>query len=246
MIVDFISVTGCQPPRLGLPIRSGYARERRASAMRAFAIVLTLVGCAKPHPGDDGSGDDDPKGWTITVDMSGLDRFVQPATSTTWHVAGTATATEGLAGVTVAGQTVTVATAGGFAADVPVAPGLTRVPILATDLAGHARKGDRALLAARFLADDAPNGQAAAIVLTDATLAAMSGGLAGQAGDVDVAGEIMMKQYLSQDDRCTTWPVMAHQGTVAVSLAQHAGHLYPTVPVPGLYLDLECEGQGLL
>src|SRR5215475_1099098 len=126
--------------------------------MRAFAIVLTLVGCAKPPgTGDDGSGDDDPKGWTITVDMSGLDRFVQPATSTTWHVAGTATATEGLAGVTVAGQPVTVATGGGFAADVAVVPGLTRVPILATDLAGHARKGDRALLAARFLADDAPN-----------------------------------------------------------------------------------------
>src|SRR5215470_6709497 len=196
--------------------------------MRALAsICVILVGCGKPGMGDDGTGgDDNPKGWTITVAMSGLDRFVQPETSTTWHVGGTATASEGLTGVTVAGSPVTVDGSGAFATDVAVMPGLTRVPILATDTAGHARKGDRTLLAARLLPDNAPNAQAASIVLSDATLAAMSGGLAGQAGDVDVAGEIMMKPVLSQDDRCTTWPVMAHQGTVAVALAQHAGDLY--------------------
>jgi hypothetical protein len=216
--------------------------------MRALAsICVILAGCGKPTLGDDGTGDDDnPKGWTITVDMSGLDRFVQPATSTTWHVAGTATASDGLAGVTVAGSPVAVDGSGAFATDVGVMPGLTRVPILASDATGHTRKGDRTLLAARLLPDNAPNAQAASMVLSDATLAAMSGGLAGQAGDVDVAGEIMMKPVLSQDDRCTTWPVMAHQGTVAVALAQKSGDLYLTVTVPDLYVYFEGECQGLL
>src|SRR5215470_5711413 len=99
--------------------------------MRALAsICVILVGCGKPSMGDDGTGDDDnPKGWTITVDMSGLDRFVQPATATSWHVSGTATASEGLAGVTVAESAVTVDGSGAFAAEVGVMPGLTRVPI---------------------------------------------------------------------------------------------------------------------
>jgi hypothetical protein len=215
--------------------------------MRALAsICVILVGCSKPSMGGDDGGDDNPKGWTITVDMSGLDRFVQPATSTTWHVAGTATASEGLAGVTVAGNAVTVDPSGAFAADVGVMPGLTRVPILASDTAGHTRKGDRTLLAARLLPDNAPNAQAASIVLSDATLAAMSSGLAGQAGDVDVAGEIMAKTVLSQDDRCITWPRMAHQGTVAVALSQSAGDLYLTVTVPDLYVYFEGQCQGLI
>jgi hypothetical protein len=62
-----------------------------------------VVGSSSKTATDTMTPEPDPKGWTITVDMSGLDRFVVPETATSWPIAGRATATYGLASVTVAG-----------------------------------------------------------------------------------------------------------------------------------------------
>ena len=70
--------------------------------------------------------------------------------------------------------------------------------VLVRDQAGHERKTTRTLIATRFLAAGTHNANAAAPVLDDAILAAMSTGIAGPAGTVDVAAEIMMKNVLSQ------------------------------------------------
>jgi hypothetical protein len=212
-----------------------------------IAVLAALAGCSgSKSTSPDGTTEPDPKGWTITIDTTGLDRFVQPADAATWPIAGRATASEGLDSVAIAGALVDVDANGAFAGSVPVAPGLTPVPILATDTAGHTRKGDRTLLAARFLADGAYNPQAARLVLTDAVLSAMSDGVASYAADVDVAGEILARDVLSQDDRCVTWPVSGHQGAVAASLVADGGDLWLRIRVPGLYIYFEGQCQGLL
>ena len=212
-----------------------------------IAVLAALAGCSgSKATSPDGTTEPDPKGWTITIDTTGLDRFVQPADAATWPIAGRATASEGLDSVAIAGALVDVDANGAFAGSVPVAPGLTPVPILATDTAGHTRKGDRTLLAARFLADGAYNPQAARLVLTDAVLSAMSDGVASYAADVDVAGEILARDVLSQDDRCVTWPVSGHQGAVTASLVADGGDLWLRIRVPGLYIYFEGQCQGLL
>ena len=141
-------------------------------------VLVAVVGCSHSMAtgGDDAAPPADPKGWTIAIDTSALDRYVQPDTLTSWTVAGTATASDGLASVSVAGTDLGSASA--FSTTVTVAPGLTRVPIVAADLAGHTRKGDRTLLAARLLPETPANPNAASLVLTNAILAAMSSGLA--------------------------------------------------------------------
>lgn len=217
--------------------------------MRALscAALIAAVGCsAKSTSGGDGTSEPDPKGWTITVDMAGLDRFVQPADSPSWPVTGTATATEGLASVAVDGALVELDGRGAFAATVPVTAGLTHVDVLATDDAGHTRKGDRTLLAARFLADGSYNPDAANLVLGNAVLAAMNDSIASYATGVDVAGEILARDVLSQDDRCVTWPVSAHQGTVSATLVADQGELWLRIRVPNLYVYFEGSCQGLL
>lgn len=211
----------------------------------ALVVALSMVGCSvsgKAPTGDD--VEPDPKGWTITVDMSATNRFVDPATSPTWSVAGDATATEGLAGVEVGGMPAPLA-GGAFAMDVPAGLGLTRVNVLATDAAGHTRKGDRTLLAARFLPEGAHNPLAASIVLDDAILSSMGEDLAGEAGEVNVAAEIMQRDVLSQDDRCVTWPVQASQGTVAVDLVEDRGDLWLRIRIPNLYVYFEGSCQGV-
>ncbi len=213
--------------------------------MRAYALIaLTVMGCS----GNSGGGDDDivepdPKGWTIEVDMSATDRFAPPE-ATMWPIAGEATATEGLASVDIDGAA-TELDGGTFATEVPVALGLTRVNVLATDSAGHTRKGDRTVLSARYLPDGAHNPAAASLILDDAILASMGEGLAGEAGDVDVAGEIMARDILSQDDRCVTWPVQASQGTVKVDLVEDQGDLWLRIRIPNLYVYFEGSCQGL-
>jgi len=217
--------------------------------MRLTALagaLIALVGCSgKSSDGDDGV-EPDPKGWTIDVDMSATDRFVDPATAQTWVVAGSATATEGLASIDVGDDAVSIGNAGDFTSTVPVAPGLTRVHVLANDEAGHQRKGDRTLLAARFLPDGAHNPTAASLVLDDAILTSMGDGLAAETGDVDVAGEIMARPILSQDSQCTTWPVSASQGDVAVALVEDRGNLWLHIQIPDLYVYFEGACQGLL
>ncbi len=215
--------------------------------MRAYALIaLCVVGCSTKDKAPGEEALPDPKGWTITVDMSATDRFVQPETSTTWTVHGTATATEGLASVEVDGTTVTLDD-GAFTSSVSVGPGLTHVTVLATDDAGHTRKGDRTLLASpRWLPEDAHNPVAASIVLDDAILASMGEGLAAEAGEVDVAAEILQRDVLSQDDRCVTWPVQASQGEVAVDLVEDRGDLWLRIRIPNLYVYFEGSCQGLI
>lgn len=211
------------------------------------AALVAVIGCSsKSSVGDMTEPPPDPKGWTITVDMSGLDRFVQPGDATTWPIAGVATASEGLASVTVNDAPVEIDGSGAFAATVPVMPGLTRIGILATDEAGHTRKGDRTLLAARFLPDGDFNPGAANLVLTNAVLAAMSDGIAAQASGVDVAGEILARDVLSQDDRCITWPVSANQGQVTASLVADSGNLWLRIRVPNLYVFFQGSCRGLI
>lgn len=207
--------------------------------------LIALGGCSGKSTGD-GATEPDPKGWTIDIDMSATNRYVDPASSTSWQVAGTVMATEGLASVDVNGASASPDGDGAFAAMSPVMPGLTRVSVLAKDLAAHERKGDRTLLAARFLPDGAHNPNAASLVVDDAILASMGAGLAAQAGTVDVAGEILARPVLSQDDQCTTWPVEASQGNVAVNLVEDRGDLWLHIQVPNLYVYFEGECQGLL
>lgn len=215
--------------------------------MRAYALIaLCVMGCSESSGADDDDVvEPDPKGWTITVDMSGTDRYVQPETSTMWTINGEATATEGLASVDVGGMPATLDD-GAFTVAVPAGLGLTRVNVLATDDAGHTRQGDRTLLAARFLPEDAHNTTAASLVLDDAILASMGEGLAGEAGDVDVAAEILQRDVLSQDDRCITWPVQASQGAVAVNLVEDKGDLWLRIRIPNLYVYFEGSCQGLV
>jgi hypothetical protein len=212
--------------------------------------ILFLVGCGKEMGpgGDDGGGDDGPipePAWSIDVDMSTLDRFV-PLGTTTWHVAGTATASEGLASVDVAGAAATLDGSGAFGAEVSCAPGLTIVPVVARDTKGHERQAHRSLLSARWLAEGAANPEGAGLILTDEILSTMGDGLAGDAADIDVAAEIMAQDVLSQDDRCTTWPVYAEQGSIAVELVRDGAELWLNIQIPDLYVYFEGECQGLL
>jgi hypothetical protein len=213
--------------------------------LMSCAALVAALGCSSKSSTSDPGSEPDPKGWTITIDMSGLDRFVQPADASTWTVGGVATATEGLQSLTVGGALVEVDSRGAFSTSVEVTPGLTRVEILATDEAGHTRKGDRTLLAAPFLPETEYNAEAANLVLTSSVLAAMSDSIAAYASDVDVAGEIMKKQVLSQDDRCVTWPVSAKQGTATASLVGDQGNLWLRIRVPNLYVYFQGSCRGL-
>lgn len=216
--------------------------------MRALHVVVLLVaGCSvrSIEGGDDAPPD--PKGWAITVDVSGTERYVVPETAAVWRVAGTATATAGLAGVEVAGMAAEIGDGGAFAAMVAVTfGGTTRVPIVARDEAGHERWAIRTLMATRFLPEGAHAAGAAALVLDDAILAAMSDGIASEAGDVDVAAEIMARDILSQDDRCVTWPTAAQQGAVEVGLVEEAGELWLHITIPNLDVRFGGRCQGLI
>lgn len=222
---------------------------KRTIAVLLFGCVVG-GGCSNDAGGGgEGGGDDDgvdpPAGWRIDVDMSGLERFA-PADATTWTVRGTATASEGLDGVDVAGAPAMLGDGGAFTADAALVPGLNPIAIAARDRAGHARKANRSVLSANYLAAGAHNREAATLVLTDAVVQAMAAGLAGEAGDVDVAAEILARDVLSQDDRCTTWPVEASQGTVQVSLELDGTDLWLNIRVPNLYVYFEGRCQGLL
>ena len=137
-----------------------------------LAIAILACGCSsKLTGGDDDTVEPDPKGWTITVDMTS-DRFVQPAAAMTWDIAGKATGTAGIQSVTVNDHLVDLAGDGTFSSTVSVTPGLSKVRVLATDTDGHTRKGDHALIATRLLPDGTYNDTAASLVLTSSVLAA--------------------------------------------------------------------------
>jgi hypothetical protein len=213
------------------------------------AIAILLAACSSKGTDADDDGtmpEPDPKGWTITVDMSGTERFVQPADSTAWTVNGVATGTAGIASVTVNDAMVELGGDGAFSTSVPVMPGLSRVHVLATDTDGHTRKGDRALMTTRFLENGKYNPGAANLVLTSAVLSAMNDSVQSYATGVDVAGEILARDVLSQDDRCITWPVSAQQGTVTATLLNDQGNLWLRIRVPNLYVYFEGRCQGLI
>jgi len=187
---------------------------------------------------------DDPKGWTLSVDVTGLERFA-PGDATSWPIAGTVFATEGLATVDVAALPAQLA-GDAFTATAPIGRGLTRVSILARDLAGHERKADRSVIAARYLAAGDHNPDAASLVLDDAILAGLADDVTAETGAIDVAGEILARPILSQDDRCVTWPVSASQGEVSVRLVEDRGDLWLRIRIPDLYVYFEGSCQGLI
>jgi hypothetical protein len=214
-------------------------------------MVWMLGGCSSKAPGGPMTGGDDdgvtPPGeapYTLAVDMSKLDRYVTGAPAT-WPVVGVASASLGLAGVDVETMPASVDGAGAFSQDVPVAAGLQVVPVVARDAKGHARQAHRALISADYLPEGSLARDAASLALTDAVLAGMAGPLTQQAGDIDVAAEIMARDTLSVDDRCTTWPVQATQDATQVALALDGTALWLNVRVPNLYVYFEGECQGL-
>jgi hypothetical protein len=225
---------------------------------RVFVSCVILVSCANiGQPRDDdsddggdgagggGGGDGDEAPWTVTVDMSATDRFVLDAPAT-WPVRGQAVASLGLADVTVDGHAAPVEPSGAFTAVVTPTPGLAVVSVVATDAAGHVRQAHRTLLQASFLPEGTIARFAAGVALTDAVLAGMSSSLTETAGDVDVASEIMMRETLSSDDRCTTWPVHATQDSTTATLGLDGTELLVNIHVPNLYVYFEGACSGLL
>ncbi|HUQ07622.1 MAG TPA: hypothetical protein VM261_34245 [Kofleriaceae bacterium] len=217
-----------------------------------FALLASVSFCACSNDpgtggGDDGGDDDVPPTptWKIDVDMSGLDRYA-PADATTWTIAGKVTASEGVDRVTIAGADAATMSDGTFTGDTAIMPGLNPIAILATDQASHTRKANRSILSASYLPAGAHNANGAAMILSDAIVAAMGEGLAGEAGDVDVAAEILARDVLSQDSRCTTWPVEASQGTPQVNLELDGADLWLQIRIPNLYVYFEGQCQGLL
>lgn len=126
--------------------------------------------------------------FSLEVDTSAIDPFVVGAPATV-PIAGSVNASAGLAGVDVGGVPAVVE-GSNFAAEVPVTPGLVKVPIVARDAAGHERVGNRALLSATFLPEGATNVDAAALVLDDEILAAMIEPYVQEVADIDMAQQI--------------------------------------------------------
>src|SRR5579859_6215583 len=89
--------------------------QREGGMMRTHAwLVLLAIGCHTHGGGAPSGGSTAPDAalppppgavsWTIDIDESALNRYVTPVTATSWSFGGVATASEGLAGVTVAGS----------------------------------------------------------------------------------------------------------------------------------------------
>src|SRR5262249_31823545 len=112
--------------------------------MRAFIWFAACLAIACSHHGGGADSPDAevkppmPDAWQIQVASTGLDRFLDVAAHADhqWHVAGAVTASKGVASLDVNGGAVTLGDGGSFAADVKVGDGVTRVPILASDVAG--------------------------------------------------------------------------------------------------------------
>lgn len=220
------------------------------NARSILAVVLGLAACSH----ESGSGDPDaapkppmPDAWQIEVDYTDLDRFVDVVAhpDLAWHLAGTVTSSKGLASLSINGANVD-ASNGSFATDVTVGAGLTRVPVVATDVAGNARKADRSAIAARFLPEGQTNPKAASLVLTPAIVQGMAAGVVAQAGDVDVAATIRAMPTLSSDSQCTTWPTGATQDKTKISLSLSGATLQLHIQIPNLDVTFDGECQGLI
>lgn len=213
----------------------------------ALATALVLAACGTDGESiDSGRGTPSPSPGTpppsadrsgISVDTSGTDPYVvgYPAT---WPIVGRATATEGLAAVTVQGMDVGVG--GDFRVDVPVSPGVQLVEIAATDHGEppSTRKANRSLLVADFVPEGATNPVAAALPLTDEVLAVMVGGLEDRVTSLDLAGDISRRPTLIDDEMCRLVPRGATHGVPGLQLhVGGGGTLEMTIVVPDLAIQ---------
>src|SRR5262249_30955427 len=112
----------------------------------------------------------------------------------------------------------------------------------------HARKGDRALISAAFLPEGQMNTGAASLTLTTQMIQQAAAPLAADIASLDVAAQVMQRDTLSQDDRCTTWPTSARQQPTRFELIRgtQTGNLVVHVTVPNLYVTFSGECQGLI
>src|SRR5262249_47710126 len=75
-----------------------------------------------------------------------------------------------------------------------------------------------------------------------------AGPLAREIASLDVAAQVMMRDTLSQDSRCTTWPTGARQDRTRFELIRgtQTGNLVVHVTVPNLVVNFSGECQGLI
>ena len=226
--------------------------------MRFMIALLCVLGCDDSNVsggmgGSGGSGGTHPPPTPkqpndIKFDLSGLNRYVtgNPAT---YAVSGKVTASKGIDHTTVGGMNAAMM-GDTFSASVPVMLGLNPVAIQAFDQAHpqHSRKGDRALISAAFLPEGQTNTGAAALTLTDSMIQQAAAPLAADIAMLDVAGQIMMRQTLTQDSRCTTWPTAASQDPTQFELIRSTdtGNLVVHVTVPNLQVSFGGTCQGLI
>jgi hypothetical protein len=155
-------------------------------------------------------------------------------------VRGRVTASEGIGRLEIGGMRAMTTPDGMFAGAVPVMPGMNLVTIDAYDTAEepHHRKGHRTLLVADLLPEGELNPAAAAVSVSDGMLAGMVAPLAAEVAGLDIAGEIMARRTLSDDDSCTTYPDSARHGMPTLALARSpAGELVLQITIPSLHIN---------
>lgn len=211
------------------------------------ASVYGGVGPGETDNFDGPSGDGDPDGdfFDLSVDTSATDPFIQdfPATTT---VRGVASASLGLETVEVGGTVVPTDGGGGFEAEVPVTPGLTLVPVVATDSAGNTRNGHRALLAARFLPEGEINPGAAAITVTNEILQALAGDQLSDVANLDLSQQIMDEAGSISQQGCDITLDSVRHGSPSLTLTVEGGQLVVNFTIPDLYVTFHGECSMIL
>ncbi len=230
-----------------------------ALCLAPLALSAAALGCATSSevdpregpPREDGGtmrppGAPDP--WSLEVDTSGVSPYVA-LDATAVAIEGRVIASEGVGALSVAGASTTVAADGRFTASVPVAPGLVHVEIEATDAdtpTAHSRRADRSLLVSRFLPEGELDARAAALVLSNEVVAAMSEGLQDRVAGLDIASEIMMRPTLT-DDSCRTVPTAARHGTARLrTFIDEAGRLFLEIVIPDLRIEFRGTCRALI
>ncbi len=244
-------VLGCGDALVGQVLGEGGAGGVGAGGRPggAGAGAAGAGGGGAATPGAGGAGSAPPPGeapYTLTVDTSGLDRFV-PAATATRTVAGEVTASLGAAAVKVGDADATLMPDGTFSRSVPVPAGLSMVPIVATDRAGHARSAHRSLLRARFLPEGQVNPGAARLQLTETILQQIAAPLRADVQAINVAREIMARPVLSDSNGCVTYPRYAQHQPAELDLGiAPDGTLWVTIDIPSLLIQFDGECQAVL
>jgi len=144
----------------------------------------------------------------FSLDMSETNRYVETGTYSA-EIIGRAEGTDELRTVMIDEMASRITGGNSFAAEVPVAPGVQTIPVVAEDAAGTTRKGHRSIIVADFLPEGELNRDATFLVVSQALADAMAGDLAVAVPDVDLAAEIMSRPTLMDDGMCTIRPVSA-------------------------------------